>query len=93
MKRLDQDRPETTGADDGGGFPRFPRSLSKADRNILAEGAANRFADDAMSKATKAGVNFSPVNEMLFKAFAGLLVQHRWMNQRIEELEGKADGN
>lgn len=78
---------------DAGAFPRFPRSLSKADRSLLASGAADRWAGEITAKAALAGVKFTAGEEMLFKAVAGLMVHQRWAAERIEELEGRTNGS
>ena len=72
-------------------FPRFPRSLPKADRNLLARGASERWATKMMEGAMKAGLEMSGMEKLLFKAHADLLVHQRWAIERIEELEGRAN--
>lgn len=91
VKRADQMKPAE--AEDSEGLPRFPRALSKADRGLLAEGAADRWTAEIMAKAIKAGVKITAPEEMLFRTIATLVVQHRWAAERIEALEGKGDGS
>ena len=74
---------------DLGDLPRFPRSLSKADRSLLASGAADQWSGNVMAKAAQAGVKFSATETLLLKSVAGLMIQQRWAAERIEELERK----
>ncbi len=76
-------------AQDLSDLPRFPRSLSKADRSLLASGAADQWSGDVLAKASQAGVKFSATETLLLKSLAGLMVQQRWAAERIEELERK----
>ncbi|SFA39644.1 phage prohead protease, HK97 family [Paracoccus halophilus] len=93
VKRLDQvqDNAPIPGGENV--LPAFPRSLSKADRSLLAQGAADQWAGNVLAGAAKAGVKIDTASELLFKSFAQLLVQQRWLAERVEELEGKADGS
>lgn len=89
VKRLARQAEQTPATPD---FPAFPRALSKADRGLLAEGAASRWADDLIAMGYKAGVKMNTTEQMLLRALGGLLVQHRWAAERIEELEAKHGG-
>lgn len=86
VKRADAAQVKAADPDE---FPSFPRSLNAADRSILAEGAGTRWADGVLAKSAKAGVKISVTERILLRAFGGLLVQHRWAVDRIEEMEAK----
>lgn len=72
-------------------IPNFPRSLSKADRGVLAQGTADQWAEAVMGKGIKAGLKFSDMEQLLFKSLATVMVHQRWAAERIEALEGRAN--
>lgn len=92
VKRLDDERQAATKSNDAEDFPRFPRSLSKADRNLLANGASNRWADGITADAIKAGVKLGVIENLLLRAIAELMVRHRWADERLDDLEGRING-
>lgn len=74
-------------------FPCFPRSLSKADRGLLADGAATKIADGILAKREEIGGKTTGMEKTLLQITALLVVYQRWAMERIEELEGRADGH
>lgn len=91
VKKLDQQQVADPQPRAEEGFLQFPRSLSNAERGLLAEGAASRWAGEIMAKGAKAGVQMTASEKMLFKALSVLLVQQRWNAEPLEELEGAAN--
>lgn len=74
-----------------GGLPRFPRSLSKADRNLLAAAAVDRWVAEVVAKA---GGKTGTAGEMMFTRMAAdLMIRLRWADERIEALEDQANGS